>query len=135
MIRWSDLIKKQLKIGTWNLCIGLAMKMNYVKTVLTQNDIDILFLQEIEILDKFDLGLLNITGFVLEYEKRSTGKKKRLVCYIRETISYKRTLEEENSHVIVLKLNPSFSVDNIAGLYRTFKIEENETALLQATNN
>ena len=46
---------------------------------------------------------------------------------------YKRTLEEENSHVILLKLNPSFSVDNIAGLYWTFKFEENETALSQAT--
>ena len=52
------------------------MKMNYVKTVFTQNDIDILFLQETEILDKFDLGLFNIPGFELEFCTKEHLKKK-----------------------------------------------------------
>ena len=57
------------------------MKIKYVKTVVIQNDIDILFLQETEILDKFDLGLFNIPGSVVECERTSTVKKQRLVCY------------------------------------------------------
>ena len=32
-------------------------------------------------------------------------------------------------HVILQKLSNVFAVDNVAGLYRTFKLEENETAL------
>ncbi len=57
------------------------------------------------------------------------GNKIRLVCYICENIPYKRQFEEENSHVILLRINSKFTIDNIAGLYRPFKIEENETAL------
>ncbi len=55
-----------------------------------------------------------------------------LVCYIRENISFKRKFEEENSHGILLGIDNGFSIDNIAGLYRPFKVEENETALSQA---
>ena len=41
------------------------------------------------------------------------------------------TKEEENTDLILLKLD-GFAVDNVVGLYRTFKLEENETALYQA---
>ena len=60
---------------------------------------------------------------------KSQGNKIRLVCYDHNTVVYKQKFEEANSHVI---LGQSFAVDNIAGLYRTFKIENNETAISQA---
>ena len=63
---------------------------------------------------------------------KSSENKIILICYICENVNYKRKIEEENSHVILLKLDKGFAVNNVVGLYRTFKIEENETALSQA---
>ncbi len=60
------------------------------------------------------------------------GNKIRLVCYIRENISFLRQFKEENFHVILLGYDSGFTIDNIAGLYRPSKIEENETALSKA---
>ena len=51
-----------------------------------------------------------------------------------KTIPFKRQFEEEHSHGILLRIDSGFTVDNIAGLYRPFKIEENETALSKAKN-
>jgi hypothetical protein len=44
----------------------------------------------------------------------------------------KDSLRKKNSHVILLRIDSGFTIDNIAGLYRPFKIEENETALSKA---
>ena len=60
------------------------------------------------------------------------GNKIRLVCYICENIHFKRQFKEKNSDVILLRIDSGFTIDNIAGLYRPFKIEENETALSKA---
>ena len=80
-------MKKKLFIGTWNLCNGMTMKMDYIKAVLKEKRLDILFLQETEIPDGCNMSLLNIPGFKLECELKSLGNKIRLVCYIRENIS------------------------------------------------
>ena len=125
-------MKKKLLIGTWNLCNGMTMKMDYIKAVLKEKRLDILFLQETEIPDGYNMSLLNIPGFKLECELKSLGNRIRLVCYIRENISFKRKFEEENSHIILLRIDSGLTIDNIAGLYRPVKIEENETALSKA---
>jgi len=56
----------------------------------------------------------------------------RLVFSIRENIPFKRQFEEENSHVILLRIDSGFTIDNIAGLNCPFKIEINETAFSKA---
>jgi len=58
-------MKKKLLIGTWNLCNGMTMKMDYVKVVLNEKRLDILFLQETEIPDGYNMSLFNIPGFKL----------------------------------------------------------------------
>ena len=116
-------MKKKLLIGTWNLCNGITMKMDYIKAVLKQKSLNILFLQETEILNGYNMSLVNIPGFKLESELNCLGNKIRLVCYIGENFSFKRKFKEENSHVILLRIDSGFTIDNIAGLYRPFKIE------------
>ncbi len=71
--------------------------MDYVKMVIKEKNFDILFLQETELPDGYDISLLNIPGFKLECELKTLGNKIRLVCYIRKNISFKRKFEEENS--------------------------------------
>ena len=110
----------------------MTMKMDYVKAILNEKRLDILFLQETVIPDGYNMSLLNMPGFKLDCELKSTGNKIRLVCYICENIYFKRKFEEENSHVILLRIDSGFTIDNIAGLYCPFKIEKNETALSKA---
>ena len=62
-------------LGTLNLCLGLKFKKDLVKGLLTENEIDILAMQETEIENGLDEKLLNIPGYNLEMEKNS-GKKK-----------------------------------------------------------
>jgi exonuclease III len=107
----------------------MTMKMDYVKAILNEKRLDILFLQETVIPDGYNMSLLNMPGFKLDCELKSTGNKIRLVCYIHEKISFKRQFEEENSHVILLRIDSGFKIDNI---YRPFKIEGNETATSKA---
>jgi hypothetical protein len=114
-------MKKKLLIRTWNLCNRKTIIIDYVKAVLKEKRLDILFLQESEILNGYNISLVNIPGFKLESELNSLGKKIRLVCYI-----------GENFHVILLRIDIGFSIDNIAGLHRSFKLEEYEIALSQA---
>ena len=73
------------------------MKMDYEKAILNEKRLDILFLQETVIPDGYNMSLLNMPGFKLECELKSTGNKIRLVCYIHENISFKRQFEEEYS--------------------------------------
>jgi exonuclease III len=58
--------KKNLNVCTWNLCLGLQYKLNYVKEILIKDDIDILCLQETEIEEGFDMNVLKINGYELE---------------------------------------------------------------------
>ncbi len=78
---------------------------------MKEKRLDILFLQETEIPDGYNMSLLNIPGFKFECELKSLGNKIRPVCYIRENISLKRKFEEENSHVILLRIDSGFTID------------------------
>ncbi len=81
------------------------------------------------------MNLLSIPGFKIECEMKSSENKIRLICYIRENVNYKRKIEEENSHVILLKFDKGFAVNNVVGLYRTFKIEKMKRLCHRLKNN
>jgi exonuclease III len=97
-----------LKIATWNLCLGLFHKKDYVRTQLHENNIDILTLQETDLSPELQLENLQIKGYSIEVE--NNNKKRRVAIYVKNSISYKRRieLEKENLHVIVLdiEINP-----------------------------
>ena len=63
---------EHIKIATWNLCLGLFHKKDYVKATLHKYNIDILNLQEAEIKEGLNEKILNIPGYSLETEKSSS---------------------------------------------------------------
>jgi exonuclease III len=108
-----------LKIATWNLCLGLFHKKDYVRTLLYKNNIDILTLQETELSPELQLENLQIKGYSIEVE--NNNKKRRVAIYIKNSISYKRRvdLEKENLHIIILDVESSPPA-RIITIYRTF---------------
>jgi exonuclease III len=103
-----------MKIATWNLCLGLFHKRDYVRTLLYEHDLDILTLQETELSPDIDEKTLQIKGYSLEVE--SNDMKRRVAIYIRNTIIYKRRcdLERNNMHLIILDVQTSLSYRIIA---------------------
>ena len=112
-----------LNIATWNLCLGLFHKKDYVRKLLYENNIDILNLQETELGPDIDLNNLNIKGYVLEVE--TNENKKRVATYIKTSVQYKRRndLEKPNLHLIILDIQASSQV-RIITLYRTFRPQD-----------
>ena len=108
-----------MKIATWNMCLGLFHKRDYVRNLLHENDIDILTLQETELTPEIETKNLQIKGYSLEVE--NNAKKRRVAIYIKKTITYKRRtdLEKINLHLIILDVETRSSV-RIITLYRTF---------------
>ncbi len=113
---------KQIKICTWNICLGILHKMYLVKRFIKENDIDILCIQEAEIKAEDNVDLIHIPGFNLEMENTSENFKIRTITYIREGIVYERMnqFEKENAHVICIKL--VHENVGLASLYRTYKL-------------
>ena len=58
--------KNVLKIASWNCCLGILNKLDFVKNILDKHNIDILFLQEVEITNNMNLDLLKIKNYNLE---------------------------------------------------------------------
>ena len=59
-------------------------------------------MQEVEVETDFDVELLKLPGYIFELENNTV--KKRVGCYIRENLKYRRRndLESLNSHVIIM---------------------------------
>ena len=112
--------KKKLNLGTWNLCNGLCNKVSVVRQLLYQADLDILFLQEIEIPKNYNLSLLIVDGY--EIEVSVAANKSRIVAYIKSDVRYRRTMEDEDTNVILLNLDSMYDVEQLAGMYRPFKM-------------
>ena len=112
-----------LNIATWNLCLGLFHKKDYVRNLLYENNIDVLNLQETELGPDIDLKNLNIKGYALEVE--TNENKKRVATYIKTSVQYKRRndLEKPNLHLIILDIQASSQV-RIITLYRTFRPQD-----------
>ena len=66
---------KQLRICTWNVCLGARTKLPTIKTLLHEHDIDILCIQEADIKFEEDVGDYRISGYELEIEMTTTQFK------------------------------------------------------------
>ena len=117
-------VKTKLKIASWNLCLGLQHKKDYVKKLLNDNNIEILNLQETEIPADISTKTLEIPNYSIEVEKSMS--KRRVATYISKQVKYKRRfdLEQEGGHMVVIDILGSPQT-RIVNLYRPFNPKQN----------
>ena len=116
--------EKNLKICTWNVCLGARNKLSQIKDLIIENAIDILCLQEVDIESDENLDDYEIGDYSLEAEVVTQPHKRRTMMYISNKILYKRKREAEggDNHIIlihVLKQNVM-----LASLYRTYQLTQ-----------
>ena len=73
-------MNNKLKIGSWNLCLGLFHKKDYVRTLMSTHKLDILNLQEADIPFNVNVSLLGIANYTIEIEK--TQSIRRVATYV-----------------------------------------------------
>ena len=111
------------KIASLNLCLGLQFKKNLIKKLITENNIDILFMQETEIKNNLNHNELTIDAYNVEIEKNVNCA--RVGAYISTKLSYIRRFELEgiNLNLLVIDLlapGPGSGPTRIINLYRQF---------------
>ena len=62
---------KNLKIATWNLCLGLRNKRDYVSKMINEHKLDIVCLQETDIEQNYPLNILSFKGYDFLTENNS----------------------------------------------------------------
>ena len=107
------------KIGTLNLCLGLKNKIESIKRIIKDNNIDVCCLQETEIEHDFPKDLLSFKGY--NYESEINTHKSRCGIYITNEKSYTRRqdLEGNNSHLVIIDINDQHKT-RIINVYRSF---------------
>ena len=60
---------EEIKIATWNLCLGLPNKKDYVAEIMKEKKIDICCMQETDVKNEIDINLLTFRGYTLYLEK------------------------------------------------------------------
>ena len=83
------IMESNLKIGTWNLCLGLANKKDIVTVYLKTKEISICRLQETEIPVNYPEKILNCNDYVLELETCDNDKNRELLSIWKKTLSIK----------------------------------------------
>ena len=94
-----------INFGTWNVCLGLKSKKDYVKEKIKELNIDICCIQECEIKKDYNKDILSFKNYNIEVENNST--KSRCCTYIRDNIQYKRRedLEGIDNNIVILQLD------------------------------
>ena len=112
------------KIATWNICLGLKRKKDYISEVIRREEIDICCIQECELQKDFDERHLTFKNYNLETEINMV--KRRTCVYIHNKINYIRRmeLEGENNHIIVMDIDLKKKY-RLINIYRTFAPTDN----------
>ena len=118
--------KRNINVCTWNLCLGLQYKIDYVREILFNEKIDVLCLQETELEGGLGLENLKINGYELEADYADTI---RSLVYVSSALVYERLKNTgRDKNLIVLKIihqkHPSLY---ISAIYRPWKDENGLT--------
>ena len=114
-----------VRIATWNICLGLKTKKEYVKSKILEEKIDICCIQECEIKADFPHNILSFKDFSIEIENNNV--KSRCCIYIGGGISYiRRTdLEGVNNNIVAIELNLKHKKYLLLNVYRSFAMQDN----------
>ena len=108
-----------LNVATWNVCLGLKNKKDYIYETLSSKNIDICALQEINLQKDYPEQLLTNKDFKIEIELNT--RKARSAILINNRVNYQRRhdLEVNDSHIVIIDVNssPNYRIINI---YRSF---------------
>ena len=117
---------QEVKLGTWNLCLGIKNKKDYVNKTINDLNIDICCLQETELKPTYPMDALNFKGF--NYMSETNIIKARTGIYISQLISYDRqhNLEGVDSGLIIIDLHLKKEY-RLINLYRVFNPVNNMT--------
>ena len=115
-----------VKIASWNLCLGLKKKKEYVLNTLRQEKIDICLLQEVDIPRDYPTNILSSKDYKLEVEKSTV--KSRCAILIKNNIDYTRRedLESIDLSLCVIDVNGSENW-RIINCYRLFNPPNNQS--------
>ena len=115
-----------IRISTWNLCLGLKNKKQYIYDTLAENRIEICAVQEVEIKKDYPEHLLSSRNYKIEIEKCT--EKARCAILIKDNINYTRRndLEEVDSSVVIIDVNMKTDY-RIINVYRSFNPPNNVT--------
>ena len=114
-----NLKTKNITIATWNLCLGLRNKKDYVSKIINEHKLDIVCLQETEIEPNYPLKILSFKGY--DYLTENNSEKARTGIYINSNIPYLRRidLEKPDCGIIIIDLDLTKKY-RILCLYRVF---------------
>ena len=109
-----------IKVASWNSSLGLINKVEIVKIILKDYDLDVFYIHEAEITQTTPLELLKINGYNIEYSPTCGQTKSRQCCYIKNKTKYQRIrpADDVNIELIVLEILGN----TLCGFYRPFLI-------------
>ena len=108
-----------LNIATWNLCLGLKNKKDTVYGCLIEENIDIAFLQEVDIRKEYPIEVLTNKEYRLEVE--TSNIKSRCAIAIKNNINYKRRtdLEGEDLSLVIIDVTSTTNY-RLINIYHQF---------------
>ena len=115
-----------IKFASWNLCLGIKNKKDYVYDTIRSEKIDICLLQEVEIKKDYPTELLSSADYKIEIEKHKHLARTAIV--IKNNLAYERRedLELDDTSVIIIDINAKTNY-RIINLYRQFSPPNNLT--------
>ena len=119
--------KWTMNFGYWNCAKGFGGKLDILLELMQTNDLRILFVSESDITENMKLSLFNMPGYQLENSLTlKKFKKCRISAFVDTSINAIRRcdLEMDGNEVIVYEVREINTL--VCGLYRPFKINEDE---------
>ena len=115
-----------IKVATWNVCLGLQNKKDFVYDILQREKIAICMIQEAEIKKDYPVNLLSSKDFKNEQENCSV--KARCAALVRNNINYTRRhdLEGLDNCIIILDVHAKKNY-RLINVYRSFVAPTNLT--------
>ena len=106
-------------IATWNVCLGLQNKKDYIVDTIRKEGVDICMIQEAEIKKDYPVNILSSKDYKIELEKFTV--KARCAALIKNNINYTRRsdLEGEDNCLMIIDVHGTKHY-RLINVYRTF---------------